>query len=157
MAASLARTSAGTTLAISAAPSQILNGSSYLLTDFTALTFTTIGELIDLGSFGKKYNLVSYNPLGDRKTVKRKGSYNNGTLALKMAAAPTNAGQIILKTAANDDNSYCFRVVTQSGSTYYFTGQVMDSTLDIASVDTIMGLTVNVELDNDVLVGVEIA
>ncbi len=153
MAASLARTSAGTTLAISPAPAQILNGSSYLLTDFTALSFTVVGEISDLGSFGKKYNLVTFNPLGDRKTVKRKGSYNNGTLSLKMAAAPTNAGQVVLTTASNDDASYCFRVITQSGSTYYFTGQVMGFQLEVGSVDQIMGASADVELDNDILIG----
>ncbi len=157
MAVSLVRTSAGTTLAVSAAPPQILNGSSYLLSDFTALTFTTVGELSDLGSFGKKYNLVTFNPLGDRKTVKRKGSYNNGTLSLKLGSSPTNAGQIIMQAAADSDNSYCFRVITQSGSTFYFTGQTMGWMLEVGTVDQIMGASCDLEIDNDILTGVLVA
>lgn len=154
---SLSRTSAGTVLSVSAAPPQILNGSSYLVSDFAALSFTSVGELSDLGSFGKKYNLVSFNALGDRKTVKRKGSYNNGTLSLKLASSPTNAGQIILQQAADSDSSYCFRVVTQSGSTFYFTAQIMGWMLEVGSVDQIMGASLDCEIDNDILTALIVA
>jgi hypothetical protein len=148
MAVSKVRTSAGTTLSVSPnAP------ATYDLTGFTALTFTTVGELSDLGSFGKKYNLVTFNPLGDRKTVKRKGSYNNGTLALKLGSSPTDAGQVIMEAGSNSDNSYSFLVTTQSGSTYYFSGQIMGWMLEVGSVDQIMGASADLEIDNDIVKG----
>lgn len=146
MAVSKARTSAGTTLSVSPnAP------STYDVTGFAALTFTVVGDLSDLGTFGKKFNLVTFNPLGDRKTIKRKGSYNNGTLSLKMAAAPTDAGQIIMEAGANSDNSYSFLVTTQSGSQYYFSGQIMGFNLNVGSVDQIMGAECDLEIDNDIV------
>jgi len=144
MAVSKVRTSAGTKLFVSEeAP------ATYDKVGFTALTWVEVGEITDLGSFGKKYNLVSFNPLGDRKTIKRRGSYNNGTLSLKMGSSVTDAGQVILEAASDD--SLAFKVVTQSGSTYYFTGQVMGFTLEIGSVDQIMGATADVEIDNDIV------
>jgi hypothetical protein len=152
MANSKVRTSAGTTLSVSAtAP------ATYDNTGFAALSFTAIGELVDLGSFGKKYNLVSFSPLGDRKVVKRKGSYNNGTLSLKLGSSPTDAGQIAMQTGSTSDNSYSFKVTTQSGSIFYFSGQIMSWMLEIGSVDQIMGASCDVELDNDVVTGVLIA
>lgn len=152
MAISKVRTSAGTVLSVTAtAPATYDNAG------FTALTFTPVAELIDLGSFGKKYNLVTFTPLGDRKVVKRKGSYNNGTLALKLGSSPTDAGQIAMQTGSTSDSSYSFRVVTQSGSTFYFTGQIMDWTLAVGSVDTIMGADCNIEIDNDIVTSVLIA
>lgn len=153
MAASKARTSAGTKLFI-ADPVAALS-STYDTATFAGATYVEVGELSDLGSFGKKYNLVTFNPLGDRKTVKRKGSYNNGTLSLKLAAAPTDAGQVKLKAAQDNDASYAFKVVTQSLSVYYFTGQVMGYQLEVGSVDQIMGASVDIEIDNDILPGVE--
>lgn len=152
MAVSKVRTSAGTVFSVSAtAP------TTYDAAGFAALTFTTVGELSDLGSFGKKFNLVTFNPLGDRKTVKRKGSYNNGTLAIKMGAAPTDAGQIIMQAGSDSDNSYSFRVVTQSGSTYYFSGQIMGFMLEVGSVDQIMGASGDVEIDNDIIAALLVA
>jgi hypothetical protein len=56
------RTSAGTQLFISAT-----QPATYDKTGFAAVAqFTAVAEITDLGSFGKKYNLVSFNPLGSR-------------------------------------------------------------------------------------------
>lgn len=148
--ASQVRTSAGTKLYISQAPIVALK-TAYSVANFDTGVYDEVGELTDLGSFGKKYNLVTFNSLGDRKTVKRAGSYNNGTLSLKMGDVVTNAGQMRLKTASDSDASYAFKVVTQSGSTYYFTGQVMGWTLEVGSVDQIMGLSADIEIDDDIL------
>lgn len=147
MVVSKARTSAGTRIFIADALP-----ASYDVTGFTGLTagsFKEIGEITDLGSFGKKYNLVTHNPLGDRKTVKRRGSYNNGTLSLKMASVPTDDGQKLLIGA--DDDSMSFKVVLQDGTIYYFTGQVMGTTVEIGSVDQITALSCDIEIDNDIV------
>jgi hypothetical protein len=147
MAISKVRTSAGTVLSVSASAP-----ATYDVAGYGAVTgFQPVGELTDLGSFGKKYNLVTFTPLGDRKVVKRKGSYNNGTLSLKMGSNVTDPGQVALKAAADSDNSYTFKVVTQSGSTYYFTGQVMGFQLEVGSVDQITGASVDIEIDNDIV------
>jgi hypothetical protein len=146
MAVSKVRTSAGTKLYVSAAAP-----ATYNVAGFEALTFTEIGEITDLGSFGKKYNLVTFNALGDRKTVKRKGSYNNGTLSLKLGSSVTDAGQVIMEAQALLDTSPSFKVMTQSGSLYYFSGQVMGWMLEVGSVDQIMGASADVEIDNDII------
>ena len=86
-------TSAGTTIGIVAdAP------STYDPTGFEALTFELIGEVTDLGEFGREYSLVTHNPLGDRQTVKRKGSYNDGSISMTVARVPSDAGQTLLRT-----------------------------------------------------------
>lgn len=155
-ASSAVRTSAGTKLYISGtvntpAPAPAALASTYDAATFGSASYIQIGELVDLGSFGKKYNLVSFNPLGARNTVKRKGSYNNGTLQLKLGDAILDNGQIAIKAASDQDLSYAFKVVTQSGTTYYFTGQVLGWTLNVGSVDQITGLDVDIEIDNDIV------
>ena len=147
MAISKARTSAGTKLFVSATLP-----ATYDKAGFTAvgMVWKEVGEITDLGSFGKKYNLVTHNPLGDRKTVKRRGSYNNGTLALKMAHVAADAGQAVLEAAG--DASLSFKVVTQGAlSTYFFSGQVMGTTIEVGSVDQILGASVDIEIDDDII------
>ena len=143
---SKAFTSAGTKLHISAS-----TPATYNSTGFAALTWTEIGEVSEMGEFGRQYNLVTFNTLGDRRTVKRKGSYNDGTIACQMARVPDDAGQTILVTAVNSDASYSIKVTLQDGTVFYTTAQVMSYTTNIGNVDQITSATVNLEIDNDIL------
>lgn len=146
MAGSKAFTSAGTTLSISAAAP-----ATYTAAGFSALTWTEIGEVSDLGEFGRQYNLVTFNTLGNRRTVKRKGSFNDGTIAAQMARAPDDAGQTILTTAVDSDLSYSIKVVLQDGTIFYTTAQIMSYTTNVGNVDQITSATVNLEIDNDII------
>jgi len=141
------RTSAGRTLAISASTQP----ATYDVSGFSSLTYVTIGELSDMSAFGKKYNLVTFMPLGSRAIVKRRGAYNNGTMALKGGYYGLDAGQVAIQSALTSDTSSSFRVVTQSGSTYYFTAQTMSFVLEVGTVDQITGFTCDLELDNDII------
>lgn len=146
MAGSLAFTSAGTTLSISAAAPAIYDAAGFL-----ALTWTEIGEVSDLGEFGRQYNLVTFNTLGNRRTVKRKGSYNDGTIAAQMARVPSDAGQAILTVAVDSDTSYSVKIVLQDGTIFYTTAQIMSYTTNVGNVDQITSATVNLEIDNDII------
>lgn len=139
-------TSAGTTLGISA-----VLPATYNATAFAALTFTSIGEITDMGEFGREYALVTHNPLGDRRTVKRKGSYNDGALTMSLGRVPSDAGQALLLTARDDDDSYAFVVTLQDGTKQYFSAQVMSYTTSVGSVDQITGASVMVEIDNNII------
>ena len=143
---SKAFTSAGTKLFISSAAP-----ATYNQTGFAALVWTEIGEVSEMGEFGRQYNLVTFNTLGDRRTVKRKGSYNDGTIACQMARVPDDAGQTILTTAVNSDNSYSIKIKLQDGTVFYTTAQVMSYTTNIGNVDQITSATVNLEIDNDII------
>lgn len=144
--ASGAFTSAGTKLSICAAAPATYNGPG-----FAALTWVEVGEISDLGEFGRQYALVSYNLLGDRRTVKRKGSYNDGTIAAQMARVPTDAGQAIITAALDSDASYSIKIVLQDGTIFYTSAQIMSYTTNIGSVDQITSATVNMEIDNDII------
>jgi len=64
--ASGAFTSAGTTISLTDT-----EPTTYDVAGFDALTFTEVGEVSDLGEFGREYAEVTFNPLGDRRTVPR--------------------------------------------------------------------------------------
>ena len=139
-------TSAGSKLSISAAAPATYNAAGY-----AALIFTEIGEISDLGEFGRQYNLVTYNVLSQRRAIKRKGSYNDGTISAQMARVPSDAGQAILVTAVNGDASYALKIELQDGTMFYATAQIMSYTTSIGNVDQITGATVNMEIDNDII------
>ena len=144
-----AQTVAGTTISISASLP-----ATYDSTGFAALSYTALGEVTDIGSLGKDYTLVTHNPVGDRKTYKFKGSYNNGSLSLKLAKttlASTDAGQTLATTASGSDASYSFKITLQDASDMFFTGKVMSFMTSIGGVNSILGADIKVEIDSDIV------
>lgn len=140
-----ARTSAGTTISIGAAP------ATFDTPGYEAVAVDVIGEVTDAGEYGKVFNLVTHNPLGDRKTQKFKGSYNNGSITLQFAQDETDAGQIAARAASDSDDSFTIKVTKQNGAVDYFTAQVMSFTTSVGSVDSIEGGSIQLEIDQDIV------
>lgn len=138
-------TSAGSTLSIGAAPATIDAAG------FGAVSYTAVGEITDMGEFGKEYNLVTHNPIGNRQTKKFKSSFNNGSMQLQMGRDTSDAGQTALIAALESDNSYSIKVVLQDGTILYFTAKVMSYRTAIGSVDQITGATTTLEIDSAVI------
>ena len=146
---SQAFTSAGTVISISASLPTTFDDK--VSTGYPSLTYTEIGEVTDIPEYGKAFTLVTHNPLGNRKTVKRKGSFDNGSVTLQMARVPSDAGQDIGLDALESDDSYSFEVVLQDGTTQYFTAQVLSYTTNIGSVNQITAAAMQIELDRDIV------
>ncbi len=146
----LAQSVAGSLLKISAALP-----ATYDSTGFGALTYTTVAEIVDLGSgLGKKYDLVTHTPVGDRKKYKFKGGYDNGALSVKMASATSNvadAGQTLLIAAAASDADYSFKITIQDGSDYYFTAKTMNFTTDFGTLNNILMANAELQITSDIV------
>jgi hypothetical protein len=103
-----------------------------------------------MGTFGKVYTLVTHNPLATRQTIKRKGSYNNGTMALKMARVPTDAGQALLIASRDSDTAYSFVVTLQTGTKMYFQGTALSYDVVVSTVNTILSADTSLEITSDI-------
>jgi len=134
-------TSAGTTLKISASAPATFDASGY-----GALTLTAVGEITDLGEFGREFALVTHMPVGSRGTQKFKGSFNEGTMSLSLGLDTDDAGQILMKSASLSDSNYSFEVTTQNGDKYFFQAKTMSFKVNVASVDSITTATTSLEL-----------
>lgn len=135
------KTSAGTTLQVAASAPATFDAAGY-----AALAYSAVGEITDMGEFGRVYNLISHNPLATRSTQKRKGSFNEGALNLQLGLDTDDAGQVILKTAVDDDEPVSCKVTTQNGDVYYFQALVMSFVVGVGQVDQITSATCNMEL-----------
>lgn len=135
------RTTAGSTLRMSAAQPGTYNAAGY-----AALSWITVGEIVDYGEFGREYNLVTHNPVANRGTVKKKGSFNEGQIALQLGLDTDDAGQILMKAASLSDNDYSFEITTQNGDKYYFQAQVMSWKVGLGNVDQITAANAALEI-----------
>lgn len=135
------RTSAGSVLAISASAPATFGAAGY-----AALAFTQIGEITDLGEFGREFALVTHNPVDSRGTVKKKGSFNEGSMTVQLGLDSDDAGQILAKAGSQSDDDYSFQLTDQKGDVYYFQAQIMSWKVGVGSVDTITSATMVVEI-----------
>lgn len=134
-------TTAGTVIAVSASAP-----ATYDSTGYGALTYTAVGEVTDLGEFGREYALVTHNPIGTRATQKYKGSYNEGAITLAVGLDTDDAGQDLLTTASTSDSNYSFKITAQNGDVYYFPAKVMSFKRQFGSVDQITTGAITLEI-----------
>lgn len=140
-----AKTSAGTTLGISASHPATFNEAG-----FEALVYTTIGEITSIdGDIGRVYNLVTHNPLATRATVKKKGSYNSGSVTIPLAIDDDDAGQLLALTARDSDENYSFVIEEPDGAFRFFQGIVMSFPVNYGGTDAITSGTLTIEITAD--------
>lgn len=141
-----ARTTAGSSLLVCP-----IVPATYDRAGFQALDFTEVGEITDFGEFGREYSQVTHSPVKNRRTVKRKGSFNEGSISLPMARDASDAGQKLLDAAVLSDASYSYCIRLQDGTRYFFTAQCMSFKTTLGGVDSITGKTAQLEIDDDIL------
>lgn len=134
-------TSAGTLLAVSAG-----TPATFDIAGYAALTYTPVGELVDPGEFGRKYALITHNPVATRGTQKKKGSFNEGAMALQLGLDNDDAGQVLMQEAVDDDAAYSFRVTLPTGVAYYFQALVMEWVIGGLTVDSITSASAAIEI-----------
>lgn len=140
-------TTAGTTVALTASIPATFDATGYgALNDFTV-----IGEITDIGEYGRVYELVTHNPVATRRTEKKKGSFDDGGLDLQMALDSGDAGQQLLNTAVNSDANYSMKVTMQNGDIDYMQVIILSKTTNLGSVNNITAATVRIEVTHDIV------
>jgi hypothetical protein len=99
---------------------------------YEALVWVQVGNIGSIGETGTQTNIVSYDELTTDVTQKQKGISNAGDPVIECARNATDAGQVLLRTAALTKFYYAFKVVdddqitptTGKKSTFYNRGLV---------------------------------
>lgn len=140
-------TAAGTGIEISAAAPATQDAAGY-----TALTYTEIGGVEQLGAIGATTNKVEFQPLKGPKD-KHKGSTDYGSLQPAIAHDPEDAGQTLLRTAAEPDNNalYSFRVTYATGDKRYFQGRVFGYPETTGNADSILMANPTIEITKKIV------
>lgn len=135
-------TAAGSTLAISVNAPATEDAAGY-----GALTFTEIGQIDKIGALGSTFAKVEFQPLKGPKQ-KHKGSVDYGSLAPSMAYDATDAGQTLLRTAAEDATSklYSFLVTYPTGEKRWFQGRVFGFPESVDGADSVITAAPTVEI-----------
>lgn len=142
----LAFSSAGSTISISAAAPATFNAAGY-----GALTYTIIRDVTDIGMIGPESAVITHQPVNENTTYKVKGVRNNGQLSLKGARAPTDPGQMLLIAGEASNAPVSIKIVLQNGAVLYSQALVMSYKTSIGTSSQITGFESNVEISGDVI------
>ncbi len=128
--------------------------------DFTAQSWTEISLIDNFGDFGRVFQTVNFEGISDGRTRKLKGFYNDGAMSLTMGLDLSDAGQVLLKTAAegvNQDN-YGFRIEFNDapssyggGTTFFFRGLCMEYRATMGGGNSVIHANSNVEVNSSIL------
>jgi len=145
-------TAAGTLFAVSATLPSTFDEAGY---SDVGMVYSLVGEITGIPAIGAEYTLVTHNPVGDRTTVKRKGSVDFGSgITLPMALDNSDAGQNIMRDfayGANVDDSVAVKITRPDGSVRYFTCQVMMFRESADDVNSISAAETQIEIDREIV------
>jgi len=123
----------------------------------SADTFTIVGEITDVGEFGRVYKEITSEAIDDRKTSRVKGNYDDGTITLTLNRDLEDAGQLALNAALNSDDDYNVRIelndkatATGHGTRIEFKAKVFSFTTKIGGPNNFVGATVKLGINSDV-------
>lgn len=134
-------TSAGTTLGLSASAPATYNQAGY-----EALSFTTVGEVGDLGEIPARiYELVTWQTIGERGMRKSKGGYQIGSQTISVGIDPDDAGQAMVDTATSSDTVYSVKIYNANLGTIYARALVMGGPKNYGDVNTIATRSITLE------------
>lgn len=121
---------------------------------YEALTYTNIGEVVNIGEIGPSAAVVNHDAIDKGYTQKFKGQINYGSMPLQLGRDIDDAGQIILKAGADGAAKYTvhtWKVTHPVGLVQYFRGMVFGYTTNIGGSNTVVGANATVELNSPVL------
>lgn len=128
--------------------------ATYDQAGFEALTFIEVGEASDIGEFGGESEVLTHTPIKTGVVNKVIGPTDYGTITAQGARAPTDAGQVAMKSGFDGENRgkrHSFEVRYFDGSVEYFTGKITSFTSNVGSASNIRNFGTNVAIDAQVL------
>lgn len=144
------QTSTGVQLAVVAALPATNDAAGY-----EALTWVTVGEVIDLPAYGPEVQVVTSEPLATGITQKFNGFINYGSISMGLEQDLDDAGQVILEAGVPvppaQFTPHSFRVTLPDGRIDYFNGGIFSYTTDIGSANSMVGSTCTIEINSNVV------
>ena len=122
--------------------------------------YIAIGEVTDFGSFGRVYQEIKVDTVGTRGTRKFKGTYDDGSVTLKVVRDASDVGQAAAITARDSDSDYNFKILLNDDETGGFTtpttltfkAKVMSYTLEMGGPNSVVMATVNLAIKSGTIV-----
>lgn len=131
----------GTKVYISATKPATFTAAAY-----AALTWSEIGEITNIGDIGGEWPKVEHKAVAGY-VIKRKGILDPGSTTLEAACDTDDAGQVLAEAAFRSKSPYSFKIAEEeSGDVHYFQALVMSFPTKFGGTDSIVGVSMKIEI-----------
>lgn len=135
------------------------------VSEYDALTWVAVSDVTNYGEFGPQYQEITYTPIETGVVKRLKGALDNGNLQLELARNPDDAGQADLIEALASYDNINVKVELNDKPTgagakptrFFFPCKVMAYRPVIGDGNRVVGATVQLGIDGDVLEGAKAA
>ena len=141
----MSRTADGTIMEVSSGLPATVDETGY-----SALTFTEVGEVVDIGEKQITFASVATYNLSGRDVSYLKGSRDRGETPITVDNDRTDAGQIILRdhhNGSNIDAPLSVKVTHQNGDVEYYQAKVFSFNDQQLAQDTVYRATVSMRIE----------
>src|SRR6266436_2501305 len=149
----------GARLYVATTPLANIYAAADNVTDFQSLTIDQeVFPLENLGEFSRQFEVVRFNAIGDGRTLKIKGPFDDGSMQLSVAFDLGTAGQQVLFTACKTANQdvYPFKLTLVGTDAYhavvYFGALPMSYRINAGAANSVLRATINLEVDTEVFI-----
>lgn len=127
---------------------------------FDADTYAAIGEVETIGAFGDSKAEVRFTSLSDGRVRKYRGAADAGTMSIRVAMDPGDAGQSAVQAAfaitSQAADEFNFKIefndsLGTNGTTRYFRGKVMGNPNQGAENDAIVMEEVSIAINSPIV------
>lgn len=150
----------GARLYTSATPLSNIDGAADAIGDFQGLTIATECGLIEnFGELGRQFETVTFVSVGEGRTRKLKGPYNDGQMQLTLGLDLSDAGQAALKSYADasNQNTYPFKITLvgadASYDTIYFGAIVTAFRTQMGAANAVVKAMLTLEINTTIFTG----
>jgi hypothetical protein len=123
-------------------------------TEYVADSYTEVGLVETLGSFGDQASGVTFSSLGDGRVRKAKGARDAGTMSITCAHEPTDAGQAAMIAAQRTSDAYNIKVEANDSagtdSVFFFRAFVRSARLNVGGNDNVVRREFELDIDTEV-------
>lgn len=140
-------TTAGAKIYISSALPDTLNEAGFN----DIVSWTKISRVTNFDTIAQTFTRVPFNDVEMRETYTLKGTKDPVEFTVELGRVKDDAGQLAVLNAFDSDNDFSFYIETQDGTKWYFIGKVMDTSLTLGDVNTVIGRTMVIALNSKVI------
>ncbi|EHK64779.1 hypothetical protein [Achromobacter arsenitoxydans] len=117
---------------------------------FGVLAFRHVRGVRVVGALALQYQTAAYQPIGAKVSILRRVARAPQSLQLDLYRI-TDAGQVLLRTAASEDRQYSFRIDVPQIGPHYFVAKVSSRSLSGGAGSDLASLSVTLELESAVI------
>lgn len=131
--------------------------ADFVEADFDGQSWVEINWAENIGAFGDESAEITFEAIGEGRTIKLKGTRNAGNVSLVFGADYEDAGQAALRAAEATPHDYAFKVEfddAPSGGTpslRYFIAKVMSARETLDSANNVIKLNATLGINSNIV------